>query len=223
MGWVVGHCYIVYGPLLAGCTTILYEGKPVGTPDPGAFWRVCAQHGVRVLFTAPTALRAIRQQDPDGAHMARHDLSRLDALFLAGERCDPPTATWIAGKLSRPVVDHWWQTETGWPITAGFRGLGLFPFKPGAGGRPCPGYDVQALDDAGAPVPRGTVGNLATAASCCRWARPVTSPSACRCRRAARRRCGATRRGSRRPTSTTSRAGIAQGTRARWMRTATCG
>ena len=161
VGWVVGHCYIVYGPLLAGCTTILYEGKPVGTPDPGAFWRVCAQHGVCVLFTAPTALRAIRQQDPDGAHMARHDLSRLDALFLAGERCDPPTAVWIAGKLGRPVVDHWWQTETGWPITAGFRGLGLFPFKPGAGGRPCPGYDVQALDDAGAPVPRGTVGNLA--------------------------------------------------------------
>jgi len=161
VGWVVGHSYIVYGPLLAGCTTILYEGKPVGTPDPGAFWRVCAQHGVRVLFTAPTALRAIRQQDPDGTHMARHDLSHLDALFLAGERCDPPTAIWIAGKLGRPVVDHWWQTETGWPITAGFRGLGLFPFKPGAGGRACPGYDVQALDDGGAPLPRGTVGNLA--------------------------------------------------------------
>ena len=161
VGWVVGHSYIVYGPLLAGCTTILYEGKPVGTPDAGAFWRVCRDHGVRVLFTAPTALRAIRQQDPDGALMARHDLSRLDALFLAGERCDPPTATWIAGKLGRPVVDHWWQTETGWPITAGFRGLGLFPFKPGAGGRACPGYDVQALDDTGAPLPRGTVGNLA--------------------------------------------------------------
>ena len=161
VGWVVGHSYIVYGPLLAGCTTVLYEGKPVGTPDAGAFWRVCAQHGVRVLFTAPTALRAIRQQDPDGEGMARHDLSRLDALFLAGERCDPPTAEWIAGKLGCPVVDHWWQTETGWPITAGFRGLGLFPFKPGAGGRACPGYDVQALDDAGAPLPRGTVGNLA--------------------------------------------------------------
>ena len=161
VGWVVGHSYIVYAPLLAGCTTVLYEGKPVGTPDAGAFWRVCADHGVRVLFTAPTALRAIRQQDPDGALMARHDLSRLDALFLAGERCDPPTAIWIAGKLGRPVVDHWWQTETGWPITASFRGLGLFPFKPGAGGRACPGYDVQALDDAGAPMPRGTVGNLA--------------------------------------------------------------
>ncbi len=161
VGWVVGHSYIVYAPLLAGCTTVLYEGKPVGTPDPGAFWRVIAQHGVRVLFTAPTAVRAIRQQDPDGLHMAEHDLSRFDALFLAGERCDPPTGIWIAEKLGRPVVDHWWQTETGWPITAGFRGYGLFPFKPGAGGRACPGYDVHALDDGGAVLPRGEVGNLA--------------------------------------------------------------
>ena len=161
VGWVVGHSYIVYAPLLAGCTTVLYEGKPVGTPDPGAFWRVCAQHGVRVLFTAPTALRAIKQQDPDAQHMARYDLTGLDALFLAGERCDPPTAEWIAGKLGRPIVDHWWQTETGWPITAGFRGYGLFPFKPGAGGRPCPGYDVQALDDNGALLPPGVIGNLA--------------------------------------------------------------
>ena len=161
VGWVVGHSYIVYAPLLMGCTTVLYEGKPVGTPDPGAFWRVCAQHGVRVLFTAPTALRAIKQQDPDGLHMARHHLGRLDALFLAGERCDPPTALWIAAKLGRPVVDHWWQTETGWPITAGFRGYGLFPFKPGAGGRPCPGYDVQALDDAGTVLPPGAAGHLA--------------------------------------------------------------
>ena len=161
VGWVVGHSYIVYAPLLAGCTTVLYEGKPVGTPDPGAFWRVIAQHGVRVLFTAPTALRAIRQQDPDGLHMAKHDLSGFDALFLAGERCDPPTGIWIAEKLGRPIVDHWWQTETGWPITAGFRGYGLFPFKPGAGGRACPGYDVHALDDGGAVLPRGEVGNLA--------------------------------------------------------------
>ena len=161
VGWVVGHSYIVYAPLLAGCTTVLYEGKPVGTPDPGAFWRVCAQHRVRVLFTAPTALRAIRQQDPDGTHIRAHDLSHLDALFLAGERCDPPTATWIAGQLGIPVVDHWWQTETGWPITAGFRGYGLFPFKPGAGGRACPGYDVQALDDNGVLLPRGVAGNLA--------------------------------------------------------------
>ena len=161
VGWVVGHSYIVYGPLLAGCTTVLYEGKPVGTPDAGAFWRVCAQHGVRVLFTAPTALRAIKQQDPAGEHLARHDLSRLDALFLAGERCDPPTAIWAAERLGKPVVDHWWQTETGWPITAGFRGYGLFPPKPGAGGRPCPGYDVHALDDRGTPLPPGVAGNLA--------------------------------------------------------------
>ncbi|MCW3477076.1 propionyl-CoA synthetase [Limobrevibacterium gyesilva] len=161
VGWVVGHSYIVYAPLLAGCTTIMYEGKPVGTPDAGAFWRVCAQHGVRVLFTAPTALRAIKQQDPDGAQLAKYDLSKLDALFLAGERCDPPTAIWAAEKLNRPVVDHWWQTETGWPITAGFRDLGLFPPKPGAGGRPAPGYDVQALDDSGHELPRGQSGNLA--------------------------------------------------------------
>ena len=161
VGWVVGHSYIVYGPLLAGCTTVLYEGKPVGTPDAGAFWRVCAEHRVRVLFTAPTALRAIKQRDPEGAEIARHNLINLDALFLAGERCDPPTAVWIAGALSKPMVDHWWQTETGWPITAGFRGYGLFPSKPGSGGRPCPGYDVQALDDAGAVLPPGQPGNLA--------------------------------------------------------------
>ncbi len=161
VGWVVGHSYIVYAPLLAGCTSVMYEGKPVGTPDAGAFWRVCAEHGVKVLFTAPTGLRAIKQQDPTASLMARHDLSRLEALYLAGERCDPPTATWAAAALSKPVVDHWWQTETGWPITAGFRGLGLFPAKPGTGGRPCPGYDVQALDDAGAELPRGSSGNLA--------------------------------------------------------------
>ena len=161
VGWVVGHSYIVYGPLLAGCATVLYEGKPVGTPDAGAFWRVCAEHQVRVLFTAPTALRAIKQRDPEGAEIARHDLAKLDALFLAGERCDPPTAVWIADRLGKPVVDHWWQTETGWPITAGFRGYGLFPVKPGSGGRPCPGYDVQTLDDAGSVLPPGTPGNLA--------------------------------------------------------------
>ena len=160
VGWVVGHSYIVYAPLLAGCTSVMYEGKPVGTPDAGAFWRVCADHGVKVLFTAPTALRAIKQQDPQGAKLRDYDLSRLEALYLAGERCDPPTATWIAELLGKPVVDHWWQTETGWPITAGFRGMGLFGFKPGSGGRPCPGYDVQALDDAGAVVPPGTVGAL---------------------------------------------------------------
>ncbi len=161
VGWVVGHSYIVYAPLLAGCTSVMYEGKPVGTPDAGAFWRVCAQHGVRVLFTAPTALRAIKQQDPDGKFLRMHDLSKLEALYLAGERCDPPTAVWAAETMKIPVVDHWWQTETGWAITAGFRGLGLFPIKPGSGGRPSPGYDVQALDDDGKLVPRGTAGNLA--------------------------------------------------------------
>jgi propionyl-CoA synthetase len=161
IGWVVGHSYIVYAPLLAGCTSVLYEGKPVGTPDAGAYWRVIAEHGVKVLFTAPTALRAIKQQDPDARLMAQHDLSRFEALFLAGERCDPPTARWAAEKLDKPVVDHWWQTETGWPITAGFRGLGLTPFKPGSGGRPCPGYDLQALDDTGAVLPRGEAGHLA--------------------------------------------------------------
>ena len=160
VGWVVGHSYIVYAPLLAGCTSVMYEGKPVGTPDAGAFWRVCAQHKVRVLFTAPTALRAIKQQDPDGILRSKYDLSHLEALYLAGERCDPPTAIWAAEQLKIPVVDHWWQTETGWAITAGFRGLGLFPVKPGSGGRPSPGYDVQALDDDGRQVARGTAGNL---------------------------------------------------------------
>ncbi len=161
IGWVVGHSYIVYAPLLAGCTSVMYEGKPVGTPDAGAFWRVCAQHGVKVLFTAPTALRAIKQQDPDAALLRPHDLSKLEALYLAGERCDPPTAIWAAATLARPVVDHWWQTETGWPITAGFRGYGLFPPKPGAGGRAAPGYEVRALDDTGAVLGAGASGHLA--------------------------------------------------------------
>ena len=161
VGWVVGHSYIVYAPLLAGCTTVMYEGKPVGTPDAAAFWRVCAQHRVRVLFTAPTALRAIKQIDPEAKLLAGHDLSALEALFLAGERCDPPTAVWAGEKLGLPVVDHWWQTETGWAITAGFRGFGLFPSKPGCGGRPSPGYDVQVLDDEGHLLGRGESGNLA--------------------------------------------------------------
>ena len=162
VGWVVGHSYIVYAPLLAGLTTVLYEGKPVGTPDAGAFWRVCAEHGVAALFTAPTAIRTIKQADPNGALLAGHDLTRLRTLFLAGERCDPATSMWIAGELGIPVVDHWWQTETGWAITAGFRGLGLFPIKPGSGGRPSPGYNLAVLDDSGQPIADGeTVGNLA--------------------------------------------------------------
>lgn len=160
VGWVVGHSYIVYAPLLAGCTSVLFEGKPVGTPDAGTFWRVCAEHGVRLLFTAPTAIRAIRKEDPEGALMRQHDLSKLEALYLAGERCDPPTALWVAEKLGVPVVDHWWQTETGWPITAGFRGFGLFDPRPGSGGKPTPGFDVRALDAAGDEVPRGENGAL---------------------------------------------------------------
>ncbi|BDG73643.1 AMP-binding protein [Roseomonas fluvialis] len=161
VGWVVGHSYIVYAPLLAGCTTVLFEGKPVGTPDAGTFWRVCAQHGVKVLFTAPTAIRAIKKEDPEGLHLKRHDLSKLEALFLAGERCDPDTITWSQRLLGKPVVDHWWQTETGWTITGNFRGLGLFPTKPGSGGKPAPGYDVVVLDEANQEVPRGQIGSLA--------------------------------------------------------------
>lgn len=161
VGWVVGHSYIVYGPLLCGAATVMYEGKPVGTPDAGAFWRVIAEHRVRVLFTAPTALRAIKQRDPEGALMQDYDVSCLEALFLAGERCDPPTAIWAADLLGKPVVDHWWQTETGWPITAGFREFGLFPVKPGSGGRPCPGYTLEVLDDQGVVQKRGVQGHLA--------------------------------------------------------------
>jgi len=160
MGWAVGHSYIVYGPLLAGCTSILFEGKPVGTPDAGTFWRVCAQHGVRVLFTAPTAIRAIKKEDPQGKFLAQHDLSKLEVLFLAGERCDPPTVDWSVEKLRIPVVDHWWQTETGWAITAGFRGYGLFDPRPGSGGKPSPGYEVRVLDPAGNEVPPGQEGAL---------------------------------------------------------------
>ena len=160
VGWVVGHGYIVYAPLLRGCATVLYEGKPVGTPDAGALWRVCAQHGVKVLFTAPTAMRAIKQQDPEGKLVAQYDLSKLEALYLAGERCDPSTAVWAHDLLNLPVVDHWWQTETGWAITAGFREYGLFDFLPGSGGRACPGYDLHALDDDGHVLPPGATGNL---------------------------------------------------------------
>ncbi|MEO3473269.1 AMP-binding protein [Roseomonas sp. CAU 1739] len=161
VGWVVGHSYIVYAPLLAGCTTVIFEGKPVGTPDAGTFWRVCERHGVKVLFTAPTAIRAIKKEDPDGTLLKRHDLSKLDALFLAGERCDPDTITWSERLLAKPVIDHWWQTETGWTITGNFRGLGLFPTRPGSGGKPAPGYDVVVLDEAHQEVPHGQIGSLA--------------------------------------------------------------
>jgi propionyl-CoA synthetase len=160
IGWVVGHSYIVYAPLLIGATSVMYEGKPVGTPDAGAFGRVIAEHGVKALFTAPTAMRAIKQQDPEAKLWLSHDMSRFEALFLAGERCDPPTAEWAAEKLRRPVIDHWWQTETGWPITARFRGLGLTPFKPGSGGRPAPGWALAVLDDQGQPLGPNQGGHL---------------------------------------------------------------
>jgi propionyl-CoA synthetase len=160
VGWVVGHSYIVYAPLLAGNTTILYEGKPVGTPDAGAFWRVVSQHGVSVLFTAPTAFRAIKREDPRGEQMKRYDLSRFKALFLAGERCDPDTLLWAQDRLQVPVLDHWWQTETGWPITANPRGLGLLPVKPGSASKPMPGYDVRVLSDSGVEVAPDQTGSV---------------------------------------------------------------
>ena len=161
VGWVVGHSYIVYGPLLHGATTIFYEGKPVGTPDPGAFWRVISQHKAVSLFTAPTAFRAIRQQDPEGGYMGRYDLSHFRALFLAGERCDPDTLAWAEEKLQVPVIDHWWQTETGWAIAANCLGLELLPVKPGSPTRPMPGWDLKVLDSEGHEVPAGTIGALA--------------------------------------------------------------
>ena len=160
IGWVVGHSYIVYGPLFHGCTSILYEGKSVGTPDPGAFWRVIAEHRVSVLFTAPTAFRAIRREDPEGTHIRKYDLSRFRMLFLAGERCDPSTLHWAEEKLRVPVIDHWWQTETGWAIGANCAGLGLLPVKPGSCTKPVPGYDVRVLDEAGSEVPAGVIGNI---------------------------------------------------------------
>jgi len=160
IGWVVGHSYIVYAPLLGGCTTILYEGKPVGTPDPGAFWRVCAQHGVNALFTAPTAFRAIKKEDPQGAFMKGHDLSRFRTLFLAGERCDPDTLLWARERLGVPVVDHWWQTETGWAIAANCVGLGMLPVKPGSPTKAVPGYDVGVLGEDGGALPPKQIGSI---------------------------------------------------------------
>ena len=158
VGWVVGHSYIVYGPLITGCTTILYEGKPVGTPDPGAFWRVISQHGVKVLFTAPTAFRAIKKEDPDGDYLKKYDLSSFKYLFLAGERLDPDTYHWASDLLKRPVIDHWWQTETGWAIAANCAGIELFPIKPGSPTKAVPGYDVRILDDTGKELGAGEEG-----------------------------------------------------------------
>ena len=161
IGWVVGHSYIIYGPLLSGNTTVLYEGKPVGTPDAGAFWRVISEHKVATMFTAPTAFRAIRQQDPEGDYIKKYDLSSMRALFLAGERCDPDTLHWAEEKLGVPVIDHWWQTETGWSIAANCLGIELAPVKAGSVGRAAPGWEVRALDDAGNDVAVGDVGAIA--------------------------------------------------------------
>ncbi|UCE71340.1 MAG: propionyl-CoA synthetase [Nitrospiraceae bacterium] len=161
VGWVVGHSYIIYGPLLTGCTTIIFEGKPVGTPDPGAFWRVISEHGAKVLFTAPTAFRAIKRDDPDGEYLKKYDLSGFKYLFLAGERLDPDTYHWASKLLNRPVIDHWWQTETGWPITANCMGIEEFSIKPGSSTKPVPGFDVQILNNDGNPVEAGTEGLVA--------------------------------------------------------------
>jgi propionyl-CoA synthetase len=160
IGWVVGHSYIVYAPLLHGNTTILYEGKPVGTPDAGAFWRVIADHDVVTMFTAPTAFRAIKRDDPEGKLLADYDLSKLRALFLAGERCDPDTLHWAEDKLGVPVIDHWWQTETGWPIAANPMGIEPLPVKAGSPTKPVPGWDVQVLDESGARLPAGDIGRI---------------------------------------------------------------
>ena len=160
IGWAVGHSYTVYGPLIAGCTTILYEGKPVGTPDAAAFWRVIARHRVKTLFTAPTTFRAIKREDPGAALLAGHDISSLKSLFLAGERLDPDTLHWAEHNLQVPVIDNWWQTETGWPIAANCLGLGAFPVKPGSPTKAVPGWKLEVMDEAHHPCPPGVGGSL---------------------------------------------------------------
>ncbi len=160
IGWVVGHSYIVYGPLIRGCTTILYEGKPVGTPDAGAFWRVLADHKVNALFVAPTAIRAIKREDPKAELLKKYDLSNFKTLFLAGERADPDTVKWAEDILKIPVIDHWWQTETAWSICANFMGIEHLPVKYGSPTKPSPGYDVRIFNDEGLEVPAGILGNI---------------------------------------------------------------
>ncbi|CAH1534279.1 propionyl-CoA synthetase [Vibrio jasicida] len=152
VGWVVGHSYIVYAPLIHGCTTILFEGKPVRTPDPGAFWRVCDEYKVDVLFSAPTAFRAIKKEDPEGEFIKQYDLSNLDSIFMAGERLDPPTLEWVESKADKPVIDHWWQTETGWAIAGNPTGIEMMPVKAGSATKPIPGYQVEILNEVGMPV-----------------------------------------------------------------------
>jgi propionyl-CoA synthetase len=160
VGWVVGHSYIVYGPLLIGATTLMYEGKPVGTPDAGAFWRIVQQYQVKTIFTAPTAMRAIKKVDPEGAEVGSYDISTLQALYLAGERLDPETYHWASKVLGIPVTDHWWQTETGWAIAANLRGVEPMPVKPGSATMPAPGWDVRIFDESGKPAPVGTEGEI---------------------------------------------------------------
>ncbi len=161
LGWAVGHSYIVYAPLLTGCTTVLYEGKPVGTPDPGAFWRVISEHGVSALFTAPTAFRAIKREDPDAEYLKKYDIGSLRYLFLAGERLDPDTYHWAVDMLKIPVIDHWWQTETGWGCAANCMGIEPFPVKAGSPTKAVPGYDVQIVDSEGIQLPAGEDGIIA--------------------------------------------------------------
>ena len=160
VGWVVGHSYIVYAPLFHGCTSILYEGKPVGTPDAGAFWRVIAEHQCVAMFTAPTAFRAIKKEDPQGKFFAQYDLTRFRTLFLAGERADPDTLAWAENLLKRPVIDHWWQTETGWAIAGNPVGLGQLPVKHGSATVAMPGYDLRVVDETGKDVPANTMGSI---------------------------------------------------------------
>lgn len=160
VGWVVGHSYIVYGPLFNGSTSVLFEGKPVGTPDPGTYWRIIEEYGVKVFFTAPTAFRAIKKEDPRGEYIKKYDLSGFEALFLAGERCDPDTLDWAMDKLGIPVIDHWWQTELGWPACANCLGLELLPVVPGSPTKPVPGFDIRVLDENGAEVAAGEIGVL---------------------------------------------------------------
>jgi propionyl-CoA synthetase len=160
IGWVVGHSYIIYGPLIHGATSIMYEGKPIGTPDAGAFWRVISEHKAVALFTAPTAFRAIRKEDPDGKFIRQYDLSKFRTLFLAGERADPPTVEWAEQQLKVPVIDHWWQTETGWCIAGNPMGLGMLPVKHGSPTVPMPGYQVDVVDEAARPVAAGTMGSI---------------------------------------------------------------
>ena len=160
IGWIVGHSYIVYGPLFHGCTTVVFEGKPVGTPDPGAFWRIISEYKVKTLFTAPTAFRAIKKEDPNGEYFKKYDLSHFEALYLAGERADPDTIHWAEKLLQKPVIDHWWQTETSWSITGNFKGLGLFETKYGSAGKPAPGYDVKVLKEDGSEAKRGEMGDI---------------------------------------------------------------